>query len=276
MTTDSTSSDRIPLAAAAVALGTTPSSATVLASRGKFPVTVRKQGRYNVVDRAEVLAVLKRRPHLTKAQYKAILKAHETPREVSVSPAGSGESVVELLSGRQWISTAEVAQILGVAPAVVNARHADGRLPFTLEPDPESPRGGRRAASLEVAAYLAEQEPSWPAAEEFAAVPSLDLAEVKQALGDDAPAGADDPTTQAYLRSRETISMADYALMLGIPQDTLKIRIQREAKAVMEGKTPRAQIETVEVETPTETKRKLRRIRSDFAAAELRKESQAI
>lgn len=275
MTTDSTSSDRIPLAAAAVALGNTPASASVLASQGKFPVTVHKQGRYNVVDRADVVAELRRRrrPHLTQAQFAAVVKAHEAAGAgVPVSPSRSEDPSVQLLSSRPWISTAEVAQLLGEVPGVVNNMARAGKLPFALEPDPASKQGGRRAASLDVAAYLAAQEPSWPTAEDFAAVPSLDLAEVKQALGDDAPAGADDPTTQAYLRSRETISMADYALMIGISKDNLRRRLQRAQKAQRD----EGEMGVVKVETPTETDRQLKRIRSDYAAAELRKGSQVI
>lgn len=258
MTNAQTDLDLIPLAAAAVALGYTPGSASVLASRGKFPVPIHKQGRYNVVGRTDVLAELQRRPHLTQSQYKAVVKAHEggVPA-VSASPDKEGQSVVETLPISRWISTAQVARILGVAPAVVNSRHAAGTLPFRLEPDPESRQGGRRAESLEVAAFLATQEPSWPTAEDFAAIPSLSLAEVKRALGDDSQAGSGDPATMAFLESRETISLADYAEMLGVAPDTLKRRVQR------------GQVETVEDPAATGTKRKLKRIRSEYAAAQL-------
>lgn len=273
MSNDPTAQDLIPLAAAAVPLGYTPASAGVLLSKGKFPVPVHKQGRYNMVDRGDVEAKLKSRPHLTQDQLAAVVKAREAAEAgVPVSPTASGDPVVELLSGSQWVSTAEVAQLLGKTAGVVNNLARAGKLPFALEPDPSSPRGGRRAASLDVAAYLASQERAWPSAEEFSAVPSLSLAEVKRALGDESPAGADDPVTQAFLASRETISLADYALMLGIAQDTLKVRIQREEKALRDGKKTRAQIiETVEEPKATGTERKLKRIRSDYAAAQLSK-----
>lgn len=266
-----TTPDLIPLAAAAVALGYSPGSAGVLASKGRFPVPIHKQGRYNVVARADVIAELRRRPHLTQKQYEAVVKAHrEGVPEVSVSPTGSGECAVEVLSGGRWVSTAQVARILGVAPAVVNARHAAGTLPFGLEPDPESKRGGRRAKSLEVADYLAAQEPSWPPADAFSAIPSLSLAEVKRALGDDSPAGAGDPVTEAFLESRETISLADFALMMGLAPDTLKRRVQRGL------------VETVEDQAASERRarsgqsasgkeRKLRRVRSGYAISQLEK-----
>ena len=248
--------DLIPLAAAAVTLGYTPGSASVLVSKGQFPVPIHKKGRYNMVARADVLAELQRRPHLTQSQYKAVVKAHDDGvPTVSATPAKEGgQPVVEVLSGNRWISTAQAARILGVAPAVVNARHAAGTLPFRLEPDPDSNRRGRRADSLEVAAYLATQEPTWPTAEDFAAVPSLSLAEVKRALGDDSPAGAADPATKAFLESRETISLTDFALMLGLAPDTLKRRVQR------------GQVETVEDPVAGGEKRKRKRVRSDYAA----------
>ncbi|KIC68677.1 hypothetical protein, partial [Pseudarthrobacter phenanthrenivorans] len=198
------------------------------------------------------------RPHLKKAQLAVVERAHRADAaEDSMSPTTADDPAVALLSGKPWVSTAEVGQLLGVAPAVVNAHHAAGKLPFTLEPDPESKRGGRRAPSLEVARYLAAQQPSWPTAEEFSAVPSLGLGEVKQALGDESPAGANDGVTEAFLASRETISLADYALMLGIAPDTLKRRVQR------------GQVETVEAPEATGTQRKLKRIRSDYARAQL-------
>lgn len=257
MTNTPNEHDLIPLAAAAVALGYTPASASVLASQGKLPVPVQKKGRYNVVARGDVTAELQRRPHLTKDQFAAVAKAHDAG--VSLSPSASKDPAVAVLAGSRWVSTAEVAQLLGIAPDVVNNRRAAGTLPFEMEPDPASKHNGRRAASLEVAAYLASQEAFWPTAEEFAAVPSLSLEEVKLALGDKSPAGAGDPVTQAFLASRETITLADYALMLGIGQDTLKRRAQR------------GQVEAVEDPAATGMQRKLKRIRSEYAAAQLAK-----
>lgn len=252
--TTPTTPDLIPLAAAAVALGYTPGSASVLVSKGQFPVPIHKQGRYNMVARADVMSQLQRRPHLTESQYKTIVQAHEDGAPgVSASPDKESQSPMEVLSGSRWISTAQIAKILGMAPAVVNSRHAAGILPFQLEPDPDSNRRGRRADSLKVAAYLATQEPTWPTAEDFAAIRSLSLAEVKLALGDDSPAGAGDPVTKAFLESRETISLTDFALMLGLAPDTLKRRVQR------------GQVETVEDPVAGGEKRKLKRIRSDYA-----------
>lgn len=257
MSTDQTF-DLIPLAAGAVALGYTPASAIVLHSKGRFPVPVHKQGRYNMVSRQDVEAALQARPHLTQAQLAAVEAAHqEDAAEDSMSPQSDSDPVVALLCGKAWLTTAETAQLLGVAPGVVNSQHAAGKLPFALESDPESKRGGRRTASLEVARYLATQAPAWPTAEELSAVPSLGLGEVKQSLGDENPTGANDAVTAAFLASRETISLADYALMLGIPADTLKRRVQR------------GQVETVEDPAATGTKRKLKRIRSEYAKAQL-------
>ncbi|WP_018771472.1 hypothetical protein [Arthrobacter sp. 162MFSha1.1] len=256
-TTDQTP-DLIPLAAGAVALGYTPASAIVLLSKGRFPVPVHKQGRYNTVARADVEAVLQARPHLTNAHLAAVEAAHQAgAAEDSMSPRSVDDPVVTLLAGKPWITTAEVAELLGITPAVLKSRHAAGKLPFALESDPESNRGGRRASSLEVARYLATQAPAWPTAEEFSAVPSLGLGEVKQALGDNRPAGANDAATEAFLASRETISLADFALMLGISPDTLKRRVQR------------GQVETVEDHAATGTQRKLKRIRSEYAEAQL-------
>ena len=50
--------------------------------------------------------------------------------------------------------------------------------------------------------------------------------------------------------------MADFALMMGIAPDTLKRRVQR------------GQVETVE-DPAAGTKRRLKRIRSDYAAAQV-------
>ncbi|MEW1813002.1 hypothetical protein AB0284_20160 [Pseudarthrobacter phenanthrenivorans] len=249
--------DLIPLAAGAVALGYTSASAVVLLSKGRFPVPVHKQGRYNMVARADVEAALQARPHLTQAQLAAVEAAHQAGAEDSMSPRTGGDPVVALLAGKPWLTTAEVAELLGITPAVLKSRHAAGKLPFTLESDPESNRGGRRASSLEVARYLAAQAPAWPPAEEFSAVPSLGLGEVKRALGDDRAAGVDEATTGAFLASRETVSLADFALMLGISSDALKRRVQR------------GQVETVEDPAATGTQRKLKRIRSEYARTQL-------
>lgn len=256
--TNASTPDLIPLAAAAVALGYTPASAGVLLSTGRFPVPTQKQGRFNMVRRSDVEAELQRRPHLTQDELKVVVRAHEHQDQgVTVSPSAPHREVVEMLAAKQWASTAEVGRALGVAPGVVNNKHAAGTLPFKLEDDPASSRGGRRASALAVARYLASQEPSWPTAEDFAAVQSLSLAEVKRALGDDAAAGAGDPTTQAFLRSRETISLADFAIMLGVAPDTLKRRVQR------------GQVETVEEPAATGSRRKLRRVPADYALTQL-------
>lgn len=258
--TNSPAPDLIPLAAAAIALGSTPASATVTLSQGRFPAPVQKQGRYNMVARADVEAEMKRRPHLTQAQLAAVVKAHKGAESgVPMSPAAPKDPAVALLAGSRWVTTAEVAKLLGIAPEVVNTRYTAGKLPFELEVDPKSKHGGRRAASLDVAAYLASQEPTWPTAEVFAAEPSLGLAEVKSAVGDQSACGANDPVTLVFLASRETITPADYALMLGIAQDTLKRRIQR------------GQVETVGDPTFTGTTRKTKRISSAYALAELQK-----
>lgn len=251
--------DLIPLAAGAIALGYTPESVYVLLSKGKFttvPVYRVQVGKklYSFVSRAEVLAALKARPHLTKTQYAAIKKAHRTAdRSVSVSPKAY-DTVAQMLAAKEWLSTAEVARALGINEPQVSARARKGMLPFELEADPESRRGARRAKALDVAAHLATMEPSWPIAERFAAVPALGLDEVKLAVGDDSPAGAGDPVTQAFLRSRETISTTDFALILGVEKDTLKRRIQR------------GHVQTVEDPSLTGSKRKHKRIRSDYAA----------
>lgn len=250
--------DLIPLAAGAVALGYAPASAIVLHSKGRFPVPVHKQGRYNMVSRGDVEAALQARPHLTQAQLAAVEAAHQAgAAEDSMSPRKGSDPAVALLAGKRWLTSAEVAELLGIAPGVLNSWHTAGKLPFALEPDAESKRGGRRASSLDVARYLASLEPRWPSAEEFSAVPSLGLGEVKKALGDDRPAGANDAATEAFLASRETISLADYALMLNIAPDTLKRRVQR------------GQVETVEDPAATGTQRKLKRIRSEYAKARL-------
>ena len=60
-----------------------------------------------------------------------------------------------------------------------------------------------------------------------------------------------------FLESMETISLADFALMLGIAPDTSKRRVQR------------GQVETVDDPPATSSKRKLKRIRSDYTAAQL-------
>lgn len=251
--------DLIPLAAAAVALGITPASAQTMNSRGRLPVPVRKSGRYNVVAREDVLAELKRRPHITREQHQAIIKAHEkTDADVSVSPSDTEKSVADLLAHRRWLSTSEAARALGLNQEVLRLKIAARILPIKAEKDPDSTRGAFRISALDVAAFLAAQEPSWPSAEDFAAVPTLDLAEVKLALGDDTPAGADDPTTQAYLQSRETISLADFALMKGINPEALKYLVKH------------GKVETVEDPAAKGGTRKLRRIRSEYAAAQLR------
>lgn len=255
--TNASTPDLIPLAAAAVALGYTPASAGVLLSKGRFPVPTQKQGRFNMVRRSDVEAELQRRPHLTQDELEVVVKAHELQGGVIASPSAPHRELVEMLAAKQWVSTAEVGRALGLARAVVSNKHAAGTLPFNMEPDPASSRGSRRALSLDVARYLATQEPSWPTAEEFAAVQSLSLAEVKRTLGDDAPAGADDPTTQAFLQSRETISLADFALMLGVAPDTLKRRVQR------------GQVQTVEEPAATGSQRKLRRVPADYALTQL-------
>ncbi|MGO4856224.1 hypothetical protein [Arthrobacter sp. 2MCAF14] len=261
MTTTDTPTDLIPLAAGAIALGYAPGSVYVLLSKGRFnavPVyyTTNADGRkrYAFVSRAEVMAALQSRPHLTKAQYAAIETAHREADRTDAMSRHTYTTDAEMLAAKEWLSTEEVARVLGVNAPQVRARAKRGTLPFELVEDPNSHRGARRAKALDVAAYLATQEPAWPMAEDFAAVPALGLDEVKLALGDDSPAGADDPVTEVFLRSREVISTGDFALMLGITKDGLKRRIQR------------GHVQTVEDESLTGSTRKHKRIRSDYAA----------
>lgn len=87
-------------------------------------------------------------------------------------------------------------------------------------------------------------------------MPSMGLGELKQAPGHPTP-GANDAVTTAFLASRETISLADFALLLGVQSDTLIRRVQQ------------GQVETVEVAAVNGTQRKLKRVRSDYARAQL-------
>ncbi|HEX9087336.1 MAG TPA: hypothetical protein VF867_07420 [Arthrobacter sp.] len=272
-TTDTAPTDLIPLSAGAVALGLAPASVYVLMARGTFkavPVyyTVNAEGkkRYAFVSRAEVLAELQSRPHLTKAQYEAIVKAHrEADRDVASHQTYA--TVAEMFAAKDWLTVDEVARALDINVPQVRARAKKGTLPFELVEDPDAHRGARRAKALDVAAYLVTQERTWPTAEEFAAVPALGLDEVKLAVGDDSPAGAGDPVTEAFLRSRDTITTGDFALMLGITQDGLKRRIERGHVQTVAVGPVRTREEAEAITAVTGKKvRILKRISSAYAA----------
>lgn len=176
--------------------------------RGRFPVDVRYRGRYQVCSRADVQAALEARPHLTQAEYERVLAAHAAAGG-HPEPTGTERGAEAILASREYVTVAEMADVLQIVPDAVHKRHKAGKLGFEMAKDGA---GRYLARSLDVAAWLRTQEPQWPSVADFATVRTLDLADIAESMGEPRYSPSR-KTVLDYLDARPRISVPDYALI---------------------------------------------------------------